>query len=362
MAATTAQSHGSASNPPLPPAGEASNTKGSIAAAGRPLIRLAGLSRSEVPAASAKGTELEPFLRRLLSEATAFFEGLGEGGGAAWKAKGVRRYAGSEADVDMFERRVTSDDGGKGASSDVETWAARRSVHRDSATRGTAGWDEFRRWFKDEHAEAEDAFTKTVVGRRRGRAWDCAGVGEMSVLDGGGGGGNTVWRDFSLYVQEVRHMVGRPVLRDRVFTFLLMTAERVVRGGEEGGGERARERGDAEFVVVSVPLVDWAEEDDEALAGQKGVVVGSYVAVERFRRRKSKTAAAGTGATAAAAAERETGGTGEEEHEVEWVMAVASDARGVLPRFVQNMAVPGQIAKDVPMFLSWVAGEREKGA
>ena len=41
-------------------------------------------------------------------------------------------------------------------------------------------------------------------------------------------------------------------------------------------------------------------------------------------------------------------------------MTTASDARGVLPKFVQALAVPGQIAKDVALFLSWIARERGK--
>ncbi|POR36430.1 Uncharacterized protein TPAR_03377, partial [Tolypocladium paradoxum] len=43
-------------------------------------------------------------------------------------------------------------------------------------------------------------------------------------------------------------------------------------------------------------------------------------------------------------------------------MGTASDARGVLPAWVQRMAVPGQIAKDVDMFLGWIAEERKKTA
>ena len=51
----------------------------------------------------------------------------------------------------------------------------------------------------------------------------------------------------------------------------------------------------------------------------------------------------------------------EESGDIEWIMATASDAKGVLPMWVQNRAVPGQIAKDVPNFLTWAAREREKG-
>ncbi|EQK98773.1 hypothetical protein OCS_05509 [Ophiocordyceps sinensis CO18] len=47
---------------------------------------------------------------------------------------------------------------------------------------------------------------------------------------------------------------------------------------------------------------------------------------------------------------------------VEWTMATASDAGGVVPAWVQRLAVPAQIAKDVDMFLGWIADERDKGA
>jgi len=41
--------------------------------------------------------------------------------------------------------------------------------------------------------------------------------------------------------------------------------------------------------------------------------------------------------------------------EIEWAMATASDARGVLPMFLQKMSIPGQIAKDVGLFLRWIS-------
>jgi hypothetical protein len=39
-------------------------------------------------------------------------------------------------------------------------------------------------------------------------------------------------------------------------------------------------------------------------------------------------------------------------------MATASDAKGVLPQWMQNLAVPGAVAKDVEMFLSWIPSQR----
>ena len=41
-------------------------------------------------------------------------------------------------------------------------------------------------------------------------------------------------------------------------------------------------------------------------------------------------------------------------------MATASDAGGVLPQWLQNLAVPGKIAHDVDMFLAWIPSQRAK--
>jgi len=44
--------------------------------------------------------------------------------------------------------------------------------------------------------------------------------------------------------------------------------------------------------------------------------------------------------------------------QIEWIMATASDAGGNLPQFVQNLAVSGEVAKDVKMFLEWIPSQR----
>jgi hypothetical protein len=46
---------------------------------------------------------------------------------------------------------------------------------------------------------------------------------------------------------------------------------------------------------------------------------------------------------------------------VEWAMGTTSDAKGVLPQWVQRMALPGMIAKDVETFLAWIATKRQHG-
>jgi len=45
--------------------------------------------------------------------------------------------------------------------------------------------------------------------------------------------------------------------------------------------------------------------------------------------------------------------------DVEWIMATASDAGGVLPQWMQNLAVPGAVAKDVELFMSWIPSRRD---
>lgn len=83
------------------------------------------------------------------------------------------------------------------------------------------------------------------------------------------------------------------------------------------------------------------------LSVEKGVVVGAYVSVERVRRLPLTKGA-------------EAGGMSGERGRIEWLMATASDARGILPMWVQTRAVPGQIAKDVSLFLGWMNTERRK--
>ncbi|SPO00960.1 uncharacterized protein DNG_03708 [Cephalotrichum gorgonifer] len=110
------------------------------------------------------------------------------------------------------------------------------------------------------------------------------------------------WGEFTLKIVESKHKLPA-ILGNRAFAVVQMTA-----------------------AMVGSPDAQYCNED--------GVVIGSYAAVERVRRVKS-------GAT-------------------EWVMATASDAGGVLPSWLQAMAVPGQIAKDVPLFLVWADNQRKK--
>lgn len=292
-----------------------------------PLLRLTGLKRSQLPSPSASPDELKPFLTALLSEAVPFIDSVSPKSSSSpsaqpsppWRHKSTKSLPASTAPIRLLERRIPSSSlpPSQTAAARDETWACRLSLHEDRAARGTASWAEFCHALRDAHAETEEAFTPAVVAARWATRWDCGGVGTVEV-------GGERWGGFTLGVVEMRHAVGRPVLKDRVFPVLQMSAS-------AAGGER-------EFVVVSVTVEDFAAAAEAEHASAGDVVVASYASVERVRK----------------VAE------GDQAGKIEWIMATASDAKGVLPGWVQRAAVPGQIAKDVSLFLAWIAKEREK--
>lgn len=303
-----------------------------------PLVRLWGVDlSSQLPPTTATAEELKPLLKSILAEALPFIETIPSSAAASpsttststgdscpWKAKGVKTFPNSTARVHLFERTVPAaalasvaqehslpasvvDDASRVR---AETWAARRSVHRDAAARGTASWAEWVRCFKDEHAAAERDFTPTVLGTRVRRRWEGA-TDVAADIEG--------WTDWTLRAEESVHKLPPP-LKARVFPVLQATA--------------AAARGRRDFVVVQIAAVRGGGGDQD---GGGDTVRGAYTSVERLR--------------------EAPGGGG-----VEWTMATASDAGGVVPAWVQRLAVPAQIAKDVDMFLGWIADERDKGA
>ncbi|KAI1409761.1 hypothetical protein F5Y13DRAFT_169410 [Hypoxylon sp. FL1857] len=304
-----------------------------------PLVRLWGLHTAQLPAATASADELAPLLMAILQEAVPFIDSAApkaSPNGAAdptlWKHKGSHSHADSASKVDVLERvvpaaeleKVASRSGGRegkdGKEEKVraETWCCRRSVHEDKPEKGTASWDEFVRCFREEHAESEKAFTPACLDAHQALKWDCAGV---EAEEGG-----VTWAPFKLLVEEMRHRIGKPVLKDRTFPVLQMTASAT---------------GADEFIVVSIPVPDFGTSDKSKLASEKGAQVAYYVSVERIRKLDGS-------------------GSDGSDGKIEWLMATASDAAGALPAWVQNLAAPGVIWKDVPLFLRWIARERRK--
>jgi hypothetical protein len=310
-----------------------------------PLLRLWGITTNQLPPESSTSEELLPFLLSMLQEAVPFIDSAAPKSGdashpsaKAWKSKGTKSSAGSSAKVEIAERVISASElealaaerrgaggGGGGGASSHETWAVRKSVHADAAEKGTASWAEFVDCFKERHAETEDAFTPAVVGAREAMHWEC---GTVEVHEAG-----VNWGRFTLKVQEMRHKIGAP-LNDRVFPVLQMSCAAVAETHDGSDRAAATATAQPEFLVVSLPLTDFQSSEHAGLVKDKGVVVGSYASVERIRKLPDGN--------------------------IEWVMAVASDAKGVLPMRVQVLAIPGQIAKDVPLFFSWIAKERAK--
>lgn len=337
-----------------------------------PLIRLWGLTTAQLPDPAETPDNLAPFLISILQEAVPFIDSVApkdawagvESGGnelstaeasanlaagarPCWKPKGSKSYPDSAAKVHLTERVIDSSDLEMVAGRSVvppsarlrhdarippETWICRRSLHADSDSPGgkSASWAEFRDAIKDRHAESEEAFTPSVVGARAAVVWDCGGT---EAVEGG-----ETWGNFTLRVEEVRHRIGKPVMKDRVFPVLQMTCSAMDVPGEGGTVDAAAvsRREKAEFLVVSITVADFGTASPHAeFSKGKGVVVGAYASVERIRKMNWGN------------------------RDIEWIMTTASDARGVLPMWVQTMAVPGQIARDVPLFLSWIAKERK---
>lgn len=289
----------------------------------QPWLRLAGISISQLPTGF-KGVEpsnkaittgetgggsetaaldLQAFIYEILSEAAPFIDEVAPKSGqeGTWHKKGSpKKYSSSEAPVYVYEKAVAN-----------ETWFCRKSTHKNAKEKGTAGWDEFVTSFKEHHAESEQAFTPTVIGARKAMTWDASGI-EVEV-------GTDKWSDITLVVEEMKHKIDPKPLKNRTFPVLQLSANLA---------------GAQEFLVISIPLNDFQGSPFAEYARDTSLVVGSYVAVERIRVLPSNG-------------------------EIEWIMATASNAGGVLPQWMQNMAVPGVVAKDVDFFLSWIAKERQ---
>ncbi|KAI1435349.1 hypothetical protein GGR50DRAFT_657091 [Xylaria sp. CBS 124048] len=291
-----------------------------------PLVRRWGLPVKQLPAATASIDELKPFIASILKEALPFIESATSADAKKlWMSKGSKSSPESTAKVEVLERVVSARElqavaakHGVKSRVEAETWAARLSVHEDAAKKGTASWEEFERAFRLEHGKSEMAFTPNVIGANEAQRWDCAGLEEVEVA-------GQSWEKFSLVVEEMRHKVGRPVLKDRTFPVLQLSCA----AKQETSGKPA-------FVIVSIPVPDFGTSEKANLAKQKGAQIAFYVSVERIRKL--------------------------DDGRIEWLLGTASDAAGVLPLWIQDKAISGIVWKDVPLFLGWIAKERGKSA
>jgi hypothetical protein len=134
-----------------------------------------------------------------------------------------------------------------------------------------------------------------------------------------------------MLVYEVYHSLPTGI-NDRIFPFLMIHAK----------------ISPSEFIVISLPLADThllpKSNIPSHASGGKSAIVAKYVAVERVRILHD------------AGKEEPT----DAKSKVEWLMCTSSDAGGWLPIALQRGKIPGEIAKDVGLFLGWVGGNRGK--
>ncbi|EFZ00273.1 DUF3074 domain protein [Metarhizium robertsii] len=293
------------------------DSDGDIKADHSRLIRLWGVEPSQLPSSASPPSDLLPLLTATWTEAVYFISKVhleSKTKTSPWHPIGVKRFPNSNAPVHLYQRVVSTPElvrvceehkinNTEERDLQPEVWALRRSVHQNTAATGTANWSEWVRCFKDNHAKAEKDFTPTVLNTCLMKKWKCKDI-KIQLA------GRT-WVDWSMKWEESVHKLPFP-LSKRVFPVLQVTA---------------MTHNKQEFMVVQIAV------KDHDATPRNGAVLGAYTSVERFR--------------------QTDGG-------VEWIMGTVSDARGLLPRWIQKRAVPAQIAKDVDMFLGWIAEERKR--
>ncbi|CAO1615805.1 unnamed protein product [Parajaminaea phylloscopi] len=119
------------------------------------------------------------------------------------------------------------------------------------------------------------------------------------------------------------------------------------------------------FVVISVPVAH-----EGAPERPHEFVRAKYCSVEAVWEARGSASAsapveptdpgAATDASAAAAGKHDTTSQ-EREKDVEWLMAVQSDSAGRVPLVFQEMAMPGKISADVPLFFKWARDRKDQG-
>jgi hypothetical protein len=223
-----------------------------------------------------------------------------------------------------------------------DTWFARWSEHPDA---GLIRWDIFDAVLRKDHSAHEGEYTPNVFDTNTVLAWRVPeAVGKACGM-----------KDVSLEITNMYHGIPAP-LNDRVFTVLVLAGVRTDLSSQEQGDRD-------EFVVVQLPvdLTCFPEKvkkkchhqidsmtyqppkisPNHASRGKVGkkLVQGEYASVEKVTRIVAETAENGTFAPSSSNV---------------WTMATASNAKGVLPMWVQKKAVPGEIVKDVEYVYGYI--------
>ncbi|KAI0196893.1 hypothetical protein F4808DRAFT_303776 [Astrocystis sublimbata] len=318
-----------------------------------PLVRRWGLSISQLPNETPEPAEFSAFLQSILEEALPFIDEAAPKDATLpsapfitpefqanpvdlnktalqkakkdWKGVAQKTSRDSTSPVSVLKRVIPAEQlqqiatqhkvAGQ-SNAREETWAVRLSYHEDTVIKGTADWAEFDRGFRLDHAQTEKAFTPNVIEALESQRWNCDGI-KLHVA-------GEQWHQFQLIVVEMRHKIGRPFLKDRTFPVIQLSCT-----VDAGDAPHAS----SEFVVVSIPVHDFAKSPKAQLSNQKDAQIADYVSVERIRRLANG--------------------------QIEWLLGTASDARGILPLGIQDLALLNIVWKDVPMYMKWVEQNRD---
>lgn len=314
-------------------------------------------AHSSLPAPTSSATtrpDLLKFLLAILDEGGAFL--APQAVAATFSRAGTKSAPPSDASVEVLKRSIPPSRLSqipwssspivrqKPSSLEPEHWFARRSVHKNvgsKETKGSASWEEFVYGLRDNHSQHECDFTPTLYDAHHVLDWN----DEIKKLENEGkfegryssvGMGSKYMPDVHVdpsncvdLVYEMCHAIPPP-LQPRCFPVLVLTAS----------------TSPTSFIAVTVPVnlsslasafyTSGKNVREGADAQQRRTpVLGVYTAVETVR-------------------------ILDDSGDIEWTMATASDAKGVLPMWVQKLSLPGAIPKDVSYFMDWIASVPEQ--
>ncbi|KAL9092456.1 MAG: hypothetical protein Q9159_000803 [Coniocarpon cinnabarinum] len=279
-------------------------------------LRLRPLKVSDLPShpslaslQSNSNVGLRDFVREVLTEAVDFSDNVIP---STFQKKGSERKSPpSTAKVQVLSSELLRG----------EAWFARQSVHENAPLDGTASWDEFEAGLFDDHAENEATYTPSIYDTHKVLDW----AEQINEIEGDFG---VEYEEVAMEIYEMCHELPGP-LQNRVFCVL---------------NTRAFTRAGA-FVVTQIP-VDLKKVPNAIYANGQNrtqgsnelkrakATIGEYVSVERVHE--------------------------QDDGNVMWEMATASDAKGWVPMSAQKMGVPGAIVKDVGLFMKQAAEKRTK--
>ncbi|KAH7131948.1 hypothetical protein B0J11DRAFT_520416 [Dendryphion nanum] len=289
--------------------------------------------------------ELLPFLKRILEEGKALDITREDTG---WKETGTHTFNSKSIARGISVSQIAKKDDDRN-----EVWAGRLSIHDESEEQGDrvgkVTWETLDSILRDEHSKQEAEYTPNVYDHTILLRWPSDGPDGLKDLEQDLG-----FKNLGLWIVNMYHGIPFP-LKDRIFSILVAVGVRTDLSSipEERNGGKVQD----EFVVVQLPIAitslpdivknrshhrvpgspSYQRDPERADAKQKqklgkALVYGEYVSVEKVARVRKG-----------------------EKTENHWAMATMSDAKGVLPLWVQRKAVPGEIVKDVEYVLKYIA-------